>query len=112
MWVQEFSEKGFGHHDIHVHWNNHISGFFFLRSSLESSYPVFQDPRAGALMSKLPLKDPDDVSYGSDTIFYSVQPGAFLLFNSYMPHYFPVDKFNKPFRFIHFNLQAIPKDIS
>ena len=29
FWVQEFSEKGGGHHDTHVHWNQHVSGFYF-----------------------------------------------------------------------------------
>ena len=31
FWVQEFSKKGGGHHDTHVHWDNHISGFYFLK---------------------------------------------------------------------------------
>ena len=28
-WAQEFSKKGGGHHDTHVHWNQHVSGFIF-----------------------------------------------------------------------------------
>ena len=24
FWVQEFSRKGGGHHDTHVHWNQHV----------------------------------------------------------------------------------------
>jgi len=33
MWVQEFSRKGAGHHDTHVHWNQHVTGFYFLKAS-------------------------------------------------------------------------------
>ena len=32
FWVQEFSEKGGGHHATHVHWNQHVSGFYFLKT--------------------------------------------------------------------------------
>ena len=31
FWVQEFSEKGGGHHSTHQHWNQHVSGFYFLK---------------------------------------------------------------------------------
>ena len=31
MWVQEFSSKGGGHHETHVHWNIHVSGFYFFQ---------------------------------------------------------------------------------
>ena len=27
MWVQEFSRKGGGHHNSHIHWNTHVTGF-------------------------------------------------------------------------------------
>ncbi len=29
MWVQEFSKNGGGHHNAHIHWNQHVSGFTF-----------------------------------------------------------------------------------
>jgi hypothetical protein len=28
-WVQHFAEKGGGHHEGHIHYDNHISGFYF-----------------------------------------------------------------------------------
>ena len=34
MWVQEFSKKGGGHHSAHIHWNQHVSGFYFLTSGI------------------------------------------------------------------------------
>ena len=37
--------------------------------------------------------------------------GTFMFFNSYLEHEFSVDHGLEPFRFIHFNLQAIPKQL-
>ena len=33
LWVQEFAKKGGGHHSAHIHWNQHVSGFYFLKCS-------------------------------------------------------------------------------
>ena len=62
FWVQEFSKNGGGHHSTHVHWDNHISGFYFLKCSDKTSYPVMHDPRPGAMMTKLPMIDESKVS--------------------------------------------------
>ena len=48
--------------DTHVHWDNHISGFYFLKCSDKTSYPIFHDPRAG-MMTKLPQKDKNKIEY-------------------------------------------------
>jgi hypothetical protein len=29
FWVQHFAEKGGGHHEGHIHYDNHVSGFYF-----------------------------------------------------------------------------------
>ena len=107
FWVQEFSKNGGGHHDTHVHWDNHISGFYFLKCSDKTSFPVMQDPRAGAMMTKLPQKDKTKVSPMSDMINYRPQPGMLVFFPAYLPHQFTVDDGVDDFRFIHFNLQAV-----
>ena len=111
FWAQEFSKNGGGHHETHVHWDNHISGFYFLKCSDKTSYPILHDPRAGAMMTKLPQKDVSKSGLMSDSIFYNVEPGKLMFFPSYIPHQFTVDNGLEPFRFIHFNLQAIRKDI-
>ena len=107
FWVQEFSKNGGGHHDTHVHWDNHISGFYFLKCSDKTSVPVFQDPRAGAMMTKLPMKDNTKISHMSDNLHYRPKPGQLIIFPAYVPHQFTVDDGIDDFRFIHFNLQAI-----
>ena len=111
FWVQEFGKKGGGHHDTHAHYDNHISGFYFLKCSNKTSYPVFHDPRAGSIMTKLPEKKEEDITLASSKVNYVPKPGTFIFFNSYLPHQFVVDNGVEPFRFIHFNIQAIRKNL-
>jgi len=111
FWVQEFAKQGGGHHSTHVHWDNHISGFYFLKCSEKTSSPIFHDPRAGAMMTKLPMKDKNKVSSMSDQINFRPKPGTLIFFPAYVPHEFAVDFGLEPFRFIHFNLQAVRNEI-
>ena len=110
-WVQEFSKNGGGHHSTHVHWDNHISGFYFLKCSDKTSFPVMHDPRAGAMMTKLPQKDGTKLTPMIDKIHYRPKPGMLVFFPAYVPHEFAVDDGVDDFRFIHFNLQAIRNNI-
>ena len=107
-WVQEFAKNGGGHHTLHTHWNGHISGFYFLKASERTSKPIFQDPRPGHLMNGLPLQNQNEITYGSTEVHYSVRPGTMIFFPSYMPHMYAVDSGYEPFRFIHWNVQALP----
>ena len=111
MWVQEFAKKGGGHHTLHTHWNGHMSGFYFLKASERTSMPVFEDPRAGNVMNLLPEKDKTKISYATSQIHFKVKPGRMIFFPSYMPHLYSVDMGYEPFRFIHWNCQAIPKGV-
>ena len=111
-WVQEFAKKGGGHHDIHTHWNQHVSGFYFLKCSDKTSLPVLHDPRPGAQMIRLPQKDPSKITFANDAVHYKVQPGTMVLIPGYTPHQYPVDMGVEPFRFIHWNIQAVPSSIS
>ena len=109
MWGQEFAKDGGGHHTLHTHWNGHISGFYFLKGSEKTSKPMFEDPRPGNMMNLLPQKYPTKITYASHQISYEANPGKMIFFPSYMPHQYVVDMGYEPFRFIHFNCQAIPK---
>jgi uncharacterized protein (TIGR02466 family) len=110
-WVQEFSKNGGGHHSAHIHWNQHVSGFYFLKASENTSFPIFHEPRTGARCTKLNLKKQDEISYGTEVINFKVKPGVLLFFPGYMEHEFAVDHGKEPFRFIHFNIQAVPKEM-
>lgn len=109
MWVQEFADEGGGHQDTHVHWDNHISGFYFLKCTDRTSKPIFHDPRPGRMMLNLPIKDQHKLCYGMERQSFKIKPGTLLTFNSYLPHQFTVDDGVDPFRFIHFNIQAVLK---
>jgi len=109
MWVQEFAKDGGGHHTLHTHWNGHMSGFYFLKASDKTSMPLFEDPRAGNLMNLLPEADESKLTYASSKVHYKPKPGRIIFFPSYIPHQFIVDLGVEPFRFIHWNCQAVPK---
>ena len=109
MWVQDFAKKGGGTQITHSHWNGHISGFYFLKCSEATPRPVFADPRPGCLMNSLPEKDRTKVTYASNQINYDVKPGTIVFSPSALPHMYPPDMGYEPFRFMHFNCQAIPK---
>jgi uncharacterized protein (TIGR02466 family) len=111
LWVQEFSKEGGGYHSPHTHWNGHISGFYFLKCSEKTSYPIFHDPRPGKMMIQLPEKKITQTTDASEKIPFKSRPGTFVFFNSYLGHEFVVDHGIEPFRFIHFNIQAVPKQL-
>jgi len=113
MWVQEFAKKGGGHHSPHVHWNQHVSGFYFLKCGPETSMPVFHEPKTGARATKLHMKpDLKGIWPGHDLVHYRPQPGTLIIFPGYMEHEYSVDYGKTPFRFIHWNIQAVPKQMA
>ena len=80
MWVQEFSKKGGGHHSAHVHWNQHVSGFYFLKCSDKTSYPIFHEPRGGARATKLRMKNQKGIWPGTELVNFRPRllSGSFL----------------------------------
>lgn len=112
LWVQEFSKKGGGNHNTHIHSNTHVSGFYFLKCSDKTSMPVFHDPRPAKLITQLPLKNEQEITLGTHQIHYKPKPGTMIFFPAYMEHQYVVDDGVEPFRFIHFNLQAVRRMIT
>ena len=111
-WVQEFNKNGGGHHNSHVHGNNHVSAFYYLKCSDKTSMPVFHDPRIGAKMMKLPEKDSKQITMANDKIHYIPKPGTLIFIPAYLEHEYGIDNGKEDFRFIHFNLQAVSKSIT
>ena len=110
-WVQEFSKKGGGHHNSHIHGDNHVSAFYYLKCSENTSRPVFHDPRLAAKMMKLPEKDSKKVTMANDKINYTPKPGTLIIIPAYLEHEYGVDDGKEEFRFIHFNFQAVRNEI-
>ena len=113
MWVQEFAKEGGGNHSAHVHWNQHVSGFYFLKCSDKTSMPVFHEPRTGARATKLKMKtNIKGVLPAAELIYVKPKPGTLVIFPGFLEHEFTVDFGNEPFRFIHWNIQAVPKEMA
>ena len=112
LWVQEFAKKGGGHHSAHIHWNQHVSGFYFLKCSDKTSYPIFHEPRTGARSTKLKMKPSNGIFHGTELVHFKPKPGTLIIFPGYMEHEYAVDFGVEPFRFIHWNIQAIPKEMA
>ena len=110
-WVQEFSKKGGGHHNSHIHGNNHVSAFYYLKCTKNTSRPIFHDPRLAAKMMKLPEKDSSNVTMANDRINYTPKPGSLIFIPAYLEHEYGVDSGKEEFRFIHFNFQAVSNEI-
>ena len=110
-WVQEFSKRGGGHHNSHVHWDNHVSAFYYLKCSSKTSIPIFHDPRPGAMMTKLPEKDKKKVTHASSAVHYVPKPGTLIFIPAYIAHEYGIDNGLDEFRFIHFNLQAVRNQV-
>ena len=92
LWVQEFAKKGGGHHSAHVHWNQHVSGFYFLKAGEKTSMPIFHEPRTGARSTKLKMKtNLKEILNGNDLIHFRPQPGTLIIFPGYLEHEFSVD---------------------
>ena len=112
-WVQEFAKKGGGHHPGHVHWNTHVNGFYFLKASEKTSVPIFYDPRAGARTTKLHMKPTlKGVWSGTELIHFKPEPGMLIFFPGYLEHEFSMDYGKTPFRFIHFTITAVLKEMA
>ena len=110
--VQEFEKNGGDHLSAHIHHNQHVSGFYFLKASENTSLPIFHEPRTGARCTKLKLKEPNKITHGTEIVHFKVKPGVLLFFPGYMEHEFIVDYNKEPFRFINFNIQAVPKEMA
>ena len=111
FWVQEFSKNGGGHHNAHIHWNQHVSGFYFLKCSERTSMPVFHEPRTGARATKLKMKPNIGICHTTELVHFRPKPGTLVMFPGYLEHEFSVDHGKDPFRFIHFNIQTLPKEV-
>jgi hypothetical protein len=53
-----------------------------------------------------------DILNGNDLVHFRPQPGTLLIFPGYLEHEFAVDHGKAPFRFIHWNITAIPKEMA
>ena len=84
-----------------------------MKCGVNTSVPVFHDPKTGARATKLHVKkDLKGIWPGLDVIHYRPQPGTLIIFPGYLEHEYSVDYGQAPFRFIHFNIQSVPTQMA
>jgi len=101
FWAQEHQK--YSGHDRHMH-GSIISGFYFIDCPTDSCKLVIHEPRQANEYISLPEKNPNDVTYASKSINFTLDPGTIIFTNSWLPHSFSRNASNKPFRMIHFNI--------
>jgi len=103
MWGQDL--KCNGGHTSHVHSDSQMSGLYFLETPEKGSYPIFEDPRAGKMMTDLFSVASGEVTGAMPRVhFNNVEPGTFMIFNSWLPHIITRSMADKPTKLVHFTL--------
>ena len=110
FWTQEHY-KGSGM-DYHTHSNfSQLIGFYVLDAPETGSDLILHDPRTGKVQIDLPEKDPVKITKASSRVFMKLKKGDLILTNAYIPHSFTRNMSNKPVRFVHMNVMAIPTQL-
>jgi len=105
FWGQRIDNGGF--HFEHVHANSsQITGFYFLEVPDDSCRVVLYDPRAGKKQISLRERDWTQLTYACDAINFVPKAGEIYFINSWQGHGFSMNKSDKPFKFIHFNVST------
>jgi uncharacterized protein (TIGR02466 family) len=103
LWVQEHHKHSLM--EQHVHGlGSQITGFYFLECPKNCCKVVFQDPRPSKVQINLPERNPSEVSFASDMVHFTPEPGMLLMANSWLPHSFSRHASKTPLVFVHFNL--------
>ena len=58
------------------------------------------------------MKPQKGIWSGTELINFKAEPGLLMFFPGYLEHEFSVDYGQAPFRFIHFNISAVLKEMA
>lgn len=105
MWTQEHHK--YSSMEQHAHgYGAQIVGFYFLEVPDEPPLATFYDPRSSKLMADLRERDPREVTVASRMVTFKPKPGMLIFTNAWLAHSFGRNVSNKPFKFVHFNINA------
>lgn len=112
LWCQEHYKHSAM--DEHTHgYGAQLAGFYFLETPPDCSRIIIHDPRPAKKQINLPEADMGKVTYGSNAINFTPEPGLLFFANSWLPHQFSRHANNtKPIRFIHFTIGVKQNDPS
>ena len=107
LWCQEHYQTS--SMEYHAHGGgNFIVGFYFLDVPEGSPTAVIHDPRPARAMLTLPETDQTQATLASTMINFKPEPGMMIFAPAWLAHSFGRNASKAPFRFVHFNLTAIP----
>lgn len=110
FWGQE--HKTGSSMDYHVHGHGaQISGFYFIEVPEEVGNLVFHDPKISKVYGSLQEKDYSLVTYATNSVTFKPKVGDMYFHNSWLPHSFTKNNDKKAFKFLHFNIRTIHKDL-
>lgn len=101
LWGQQI-ENGAGT-DRHIHKNSQLSGWLFLETPENGSYPIFFDPRIQKKSLELDFLDEEKIKNSTSAIhFKKIKPGTIIFANSWLEHLLTGNFSDKPTKCIHF----------
>lgn len=110
MWLQ--SHHKYSSMDIHTHgYGSQISGFYILECDEYSPKICIHDPRHTKTQTDLMPSQSDRINDATRIVEFDAEPGKMFFTNSWLPHSFTRNRSNKPFKFIHFNVYDVYKQL-
>lgn len=106
MWTQQHYKYSLM--EQHIHNGDQLVGFYFLKTPENSSRPVFYDPRPAKVITSLPEKQMQEVTFATNIVNFDPTPGRMFITNTFVPHSFSKNGSNDPVEFIHFNMYVVP----
>lgn len=93
--------------DYHYHPESVLNAFYFLEVPENSTQLCFVDPRLPrAFDYSLPHKTNQELTLASSRVYYTPKAGDLFFTNSWLPHSFTKNRSDKPFKFIHINIDC------
>jgi Putative 2OG-Fe(II) oxygenase len=93
--------------DYHIHNDAILNGFYFIDAPEGSSDLIIHDPRHSKIARGLQIKNSEEIFLAHDQVFYTPVSGDLLFTNGWLPHSFTRNRNNKPFNFIHININVV-----
>lgn len=110
IWAQELKTGAMT--NVHVHVNSQLSGWLFLETPENGSFPIFYDPRTNKEMIELEEYQPNAVTNSTSIInFNSVKPGTIIFNNSWLKHQLSENLSSLSTKAIHFMISYSERKI-
>lgn len=111
LWGQDV--KCLGGTNVHVHKNSQLSGWFFLETPENGSYPIYHDPRMNKQMVELDYVRSEELTNASSEVhFNNVKAGTIMIANSWLQHQLTQNNSQVQTKSLHFMISHKEKSCS